>query len=103
AFVYLARKVDDATAERVRKLNLPGVDFVPESKRFYPSGALGGPVLGSVGTDNQGLAGLEVAYERSLAGQPGELVVEQDPEGRRIPQGWTSFRPAVRGSDLVLT
>jgi cell division protein FtsI (penicillin-binding protein 3) len=103
AFVYLARKVDEATAEAVRKLALPGVDFVPESKRFYPSGNLAAPLLGAVGLDNQGLAGLEVAWEKSLAGRPGELVVEQDPQGRRIPQGLSRLTPAVRGRDLVLT
>lgn len=103
AFVYLARKVDEATAEAVRRLGLPGVDFVPESKRFYPSGTLAAPVLGEVGLDNQGLSGLEVTWERSLSGRPGELVVERDPEGRRIPQGRHRLRPAVRGRDLVLT
>jgi cell division protein FtsI (penicillin-binding protein 3) len=103
AFVYLARKVDDATAEAVRKLGLAGVDFVPESKRFYPSGTLAAPLLGSVGIDNEGLAGLEVAYDQKLAGHPGELVVEQDPEGRQIPQGYSRLNPAVRGQDLILT
>lgn len=103
AFVYLARKVDEATAEAVRKLDLPGIDFLPESKRFYPSGLLAGPVLGSVGLDNQGLSGLEVAYEKTLAGRPGEIVVEQDPQGREIPQGRESFQPSLRGHDLVLT
>jgi len=48
AFVYLARKVDDATADAVQKLNLAGVDFVPESKRFYPAGTLAAPVLGGI-------------------------------------------------------
>jgi cell division protein FtsI (penicillin-binding protein 3) len=103
AFVYLARKVDAGTAEEVRRLSLPGVDFVPESKRFYPSGALAGPLLGTVGMDNQGLAGLEVQYDKALSGRPGELTVERDPSGRRIPQGRSQLRPAVRGSDLVLT
>jgi len=103
AFVYLARKVDDATAEAVKKLNLEGVDFVPESKRFYPSGTLAGPLLGNVGIDNEGLAGLEVQYEKTLAGKPGELTVEQDPQGRRIPQGYSRLEPARRGSDLILS
>ncbi|MGH8991467.1 MAG: peptidoglycan D,D-transpeptidase FtsI family protein [Acidimicrobiia bacterium] len=103
AFVYLARKVDEATSEAVRKLDLPGIDFLPESKRFYPSGPLAGPVLGSVGLDNQGLSGLEVAYEKTLAGTPGEIVLEQDPQGRQIPQGREMFRPSLRGHDLVLT
>lgn len=103
AFVYLARKVDDATAEAVKKLELEGVDFVPESKRFYPSGTMAAPLLGNVGIDNDGLAGLEVQYDKKLAGKPGELVVEQDPQGRRIPQGYSRLEPAVRGSDLILS
>jgi cell division protein FtsI (penicillin-binding protein 3) len=103
AFVYLARKVDDATAEAVKKLELEGVDFVPESKRFYPSGTMAAPLLGAVGIDNDGLAGLEVQYDKKLAGKPGELVVEQDPQGRRIPQGYSRLEPAVRGSDLILS
>jgi len=103
AFVYLARKVDDATADAVKKLNLVGVDFVPESKRFYPSGPMAAPLLGTVGIDNDGLAGLEVQYDKVLAGKPGELTVEQDPEGRRIPQGYSRLEPAQRGSDLILS
>jgi cell division protein FtsI (penicillin-binding protein 3) len=103
AFVYLARKVDEATAEAVRRLDLPGVDFVPESKRFYPAGTVAAPLLGNVGLDNQGLAGLEVAWEESLAGQPGKLIVEQAPGGLRIPQADSDLQPAVRGKDLVLT
>lgn len=103
AFVYLARKVDDATAEAVEKLELEGVDFVPESKRFYPSGTMAAPLLGNVGIDNDGLAGLEVQYDKKLAGKPGELVVEQDPQGRRIPQGYSRLEPAQRGNDLILS
>ncbi|HEX6380612.1 MAG TPA: penicillin-binding protein 2 [Acidimicrobiia bacterium] len=103
AFVYLARKVDDSTAEAVEKLGLEGVDFVPESKRFYPSGTLAGPLLGHVGIDNDGLGGLEVQYDKKLAGKPGELVVEQDPQGRRIPQGYSRLEPATRGNDLILS
>jgi len=103
AFVYVARKVDDDTAARVRELALPGVDFVPESERFYPSETLAGPVLGFVGTDNDGLGGLESAYEDALAGHPGEVVVERDPQGREIPNGERRVAQSERGSDLVLT
>ena len=69
--MYVARKVDDATAVKVRGLELTGVEFVPESKRFYPSDRLAAPVLGFVGTDNNGLGGLEYLYEDTLAGQGG--------------------------------
>ncbi|HEX6312880.1 MAG TPA: penicillin-binding protein 2 [Acidimicrobiia bacterium] len=103
AFVYIARKVDDAVAEQVRGLDLPGINFVEESARVYPSNTLAGPVLGFVGTDNDGLGGLESGYEAVLAGEPGEVVVERDPQGREIPNGERSVKPAQRGSDLVLT
>ncbi len=103
AFVYLARKVDPAVADQVRQLDLTGVDFVPESRRHYPAGNLAAPVLGFTGLDNDGLGGLEVAYEDLLVGRPGELVVELDPEGREIPSAQRSYRSPERGSDLVLT
>jgi len=102
-FVYLARKVDDGTATFVRALDVPGVGLVPESKRFYPSGALAAGLLGMVGTDNYGLGGIEASYDELLTGRPGELVVERDPRGREIPRTEREVRPSARGGDLVLT
>lgn len=102
AFVYLRRKVDDAVAAKVAALGLPGVGFVPESMRHYPSD-LAASVLGLVGTDNDGLGGLELKYEEELAGKPGELMVERDPQGRDIPQGQRTYVPPQPGADLVLT
>src|SRR2546430_8310985 len=102
-FVYVARKVDAATALKVKALALRGVDFVPESKRFYPDGSLGGPLLGFVGTDNSGLGGLAAQYNGQLAGKRGELQVALAPHGRAIPGGWKRLAQWQRGSDLVLT
>jgi cell division protein FtsI (penicillin-binding protein 3) len=102
-FVYVARKVDSATALKVKALALRGVDFVPESKRFYPDGSLAGPLLGFVGTDNSGLGGLESQYNGQLAGKRGELQVELDPQGRQLPGGEKRVAQSQRGSDLVLT
>ncbi len=102
-FVYIARKVDDATVLKVKALGLAGVDLVPESKRFYPAGALAGPLLGFVGTDNDGLGGLEGQYDKRLAGKPGGLSVELDPQGRQLPGGQHRLVPSRRGGDLVLT
>lgn len=102
-FVYVARKVDDATAKQVKALRLPGVGFVAESKRFDPAGNLAGPVLGFTGLDNDGLSGLERAYENTLRGRPGQLVAENDPGGREIPATERRDVPAQRGGDLVLT
>lgn len=103
SFVYLARKVDDSIAEKVKELALPGVAFVPESKRMLPAGELATPVLGSVGLDNEGLSGLERQFETRLAGRPGRLVVEKDPGGREIAGGQRDYQPSTRGEDLVLT
>jgi cell division protein FtsI/penicillin-binding protein 2 len=103
AFAYVARKVDDATAAKVRKLDLPGISFVAESKRFYPSVSLAAPVLGFVGTDNEGLGGLEYRYDATLHGTAGKVQVERDPQGNDIPGGERQVQPAQRGQDVVLT
>ncbi len=103
AFAYVARKVDNNMAKQVRHLHLPGISFVDESKRFYPSGSVAAPMLGFVGTDNTGLGGLEYLYEKPLRGSAGEVQVERDPQGNDIPGGHHQVRAAQRGSDLVLT
>jgi len=103
AFVYLARRVDLDVAEKVEALGIPGIGTLEESKRYYPSGTLASQVLGFVGVDNVGLEGLELAYDRVLGGRPGKMVVEQDPEGRAIPQGEARVREPVPGESVVLT
>jgi cell division protein FtsI (penicillin-binding protein 3) len=103
AFVYLARKVDVAAAEQVMQLGLPGIGALDEIKRVYPAGSLAAQVIGFVGTDNTGLAGLEAGWEKTLGGVPGEEIVEQDPRGRPIPQGKSHTRLPERGEDLILT
>jgi cell division protein FtsI/penicillin-binding protein 2 len=102
-FAYVVRKTDDATVAKVKALGLPGLSYTPESKRFYPSDSLAGPVLGFVGTDNTGLGGLESQYEKVLEGKAGEARVERDPQGNELPGTSSVVHPAQRGNDLVLT
>jgi cell division protein FtsI (penicillin-binding protein 3) len=102
-FVYIARRLDDATAARVRALHLPGVAFIDEPDRQYPAGTLAAPLIGMVGTEGTGLGGLEHEYESVLAGKPGEVVSERDVQGREIPRTVRHQTPARRGTDLVLT
>jgi cell division protein FtsI (penicillin-binding protein 3) len=102
-FTYLARRVDDSVASAVQELGLPGIGFQPESARRSPAGPLAAAVLGHVGTDGYGLDGLEYLYDDVLTGQPGEIVVEQDQQGRDIPGTERHRVEARRGSDLVLT
>jgi cell division protein FtsI (penicillin-binding protein 3) len=102
-FVYLARTVDDVTAARVAKLNLAGVYSLQEPKRFYPAGQLAQPLLGSVGTDGNGLGALEYKYNSILAGTPGKSIEEIDPQGNPLPGGLQQYKAPVAGQDLVLS
>jgi cell division protein FtsI (penicillin-binding protein 3) len=102
-FVYLARRVEVATAERIRRMELPGIGFLDEAKRYYPGGNLAAQVLGYVGVDDVGLAGVELQHDDLLSGRPGRLVIEQDPTGRSIPQGERRSVDPVPGRDVVLT
>jgi cell division protein FtsI/penicillin-binding protein 2 len=102
-FVYVARKIDESTADRVAASRLEGITLVEEPTRRYPGGSLAAPVLGFVGTDNLGLEGLELGVQELLAGRPGSFAVEQDPQGRPIPQAEYHFEPPVPGSDVMIT
>jgi len=102
-FVYLARKVDDSVARKVRELAIPGVALLDEPVRYTPAGALATSVLGRAGIDDQGLSGLELQYDHDLTGEPGEMLVERDVRGRDIPAGQRQVRPPRRGDHLVLT
>src|SRR5574341_403564 len=103
AWTYLARKLPVATGQAVARLDLPGIGVLSDTTRRYPSGQLASQVLGFVGTDGIGLAGVEQRYDDLLAGHSGQMLLEQDPSGRPIPQGQRSTEPARPGSDLVLT
>jgi cell division protein FtsI (penicillin-binding protein 3) len=102
-FVYVARQVDDATAKKVADLKLKGVYSYNEPKRFYPAGDLAKGLLGATDTDGTGTAGLEAEADKTLTGEPGELIRERDQQGRSIPSGRRQLIPATPGNDLVLT
>jgi cell division protein FtsI (penicillin-binding protein 3) len=102
-FEYLARQVPDDVANRVDALNLSGIHLLEEHRRFLPGGNLARSVIGTVNVDGEGSAGLELEFEDELDGAAGQLVVERDPDGRTISGGDYELRPAVPGTDLVLT
>lgn len=103
SFSYIARKVDLERAKRLEDLKIPGIGFLEDSKRTYPGGGLAAQVLGFVGTDDKGLAGLEKEYDALLGGKPGRVLAERDPYGRPIPGGVMKSVDAVDGRDIVLT
>ncbi len=102
AFVYLARTVPDDVAAQVSALELAGVALLDEPKRFTPASDLAAPVLGKVGTDNAGLSGIELQFEKTLAGRAGSRTEELTPAGKPY-DGVREDKPAVPGDDLVLT
>jgi cell division protein FtsI (penicillin-binding protein 3) len=102
-FVYIARKVDMKRAQQLEALKLTGIGFLDDSKRVYPSNDLACQILGFVGVDSTGLAGIESRYDSVLAGKPGVLLGERDPYGRPIPGGVQKNIDAVDGHDIVLT
>lgn len=101
AAVYLERRVDDEIVREIELLDLPGIIFRQEPKRYYPNDNLLSQVLGFVGTD-QGWSGLEIYFEEELKGLDGNMVFPADNKGREIP-GVRSFIPAREGLDLYLT
>ncbi|MGH2760511.1 MAG: peptidoglycan D,D-transpeptidase FtsI family protein [Actinomycetota bacterium] len=103
SFVYLARRIGVVSTRKVTALRLSGIGVLDEPRRLYPGGSLAAGVLGFIGTDQRGLAGLEYGYEELLRGTPGHRILEQDPQGRRIPQGTFAEVSPEPGSDLVLT
>ena len=99
-FCWVARKADADVIDRIRALNLQGVHFQKEPKRFYPKRELAAQVLGYVGTDDQGLSGLERQYNQQLQGKPGKLMISVDARKRWFASVEKESEP---GNNLVLT
>ncbi len=99
-FAWVKRKVDAETSDRVHELNLRGIYFRKEPKRFYPKRDLAAQVVGYVGTDDEGLGGLELVYDDDLRGIPGREIISVD--ARRHFYGSVERQPDP-GQNLVLT
>jgi cell division protein FtsI (penicillin-binding protein 3) len=100
-FVYVARKADPKRAKALKALNLTGLGFYPEERRAYPQGAVAAHVLGFAGLDNRGIAGLELALDKKLAGRNGRQTIVRDPSGRTLDV-LSAVQP-VEGSNVRLT
>ncbi len=101
-FIWLTRKVDDQTALAVRTAALSGIGLSKEYSRVYPFKQMAGQLLGFVGVDDQGLEGIERAFDSHLASVPTRRTVQRDAMGRRFflhSEGETE----PGGKDLQLT
>ncbi|MBE3572248.1 MAG: stage V sporulation protein D [Moorella humiferrea] len=102
-FEFIERQVEFDKAQKIKDLKLPGIEVVPESRRYYPNGMLAAHVLGFAGIDNQGLEGLEAMYDKELSGEDGKIVLEFDALGHEIPRATHRYIPPQNGHSLVLT
>lgn len=106
-FVYLKKKVPSQTYTRIAaalsQRRIYGVFREPDPIRAYPGGSVGSSVIGFVGADGKGQAGVELSMNRELAGVEGKESYETAPNGSRIPLGSSTVVPAQDGVDLQLT
>lgn len=102
-FIWIKRKCILDETEKLRQINLPGVGFVAEHKRFYPKRELAANAIGFVGLDNQGLAGAEHFHDNLLKGQTSLRMIEKDARGRNIRSVGYANEQNDQSSDVVLT
>ena len=103
AFSWIARKVEDSAADRIRQSKLAGIDLLPEVRRYYPNESLAANVLGYVGLDGEGLGGVEFEYDRSIRGREGEMRVSRDARQEGYALTPIPGREGRQGSAIVLT
>ena len=101
--VELKAKVEPEVADQVRALNLKGIYFKEDTKRYYPFGSFASHVLGYVGKDNQGLGGIEMVYDDELSGVPGRVVTLKNAHGTDMPFQEERHIDSENGLNVVLT
>ena len=99
-FCWVARKADDETIERIKSLNLQGIHFQKEPKRFYPARDLAAQVVGTVGMEDSGQSGIEHAFDDELRGRAGKMFISVDARRRWFSDVEKQPEP---GESLVLT
>ena len=100
AFAYVRRQVSPDQARRVAALQLEGVGFMKEDRRFYPNKDLAAHILGYVGIDNRGLNGIEATYDSLIKGRAGTVLIQTDARRHAFSR---IERPPTSGASLELT
>ena len=95
--------VDKTIGDRIRNYDLAGVKVDEDYKRYYPYGDLASKVLGFTGGDNQGIIGLEVAYEKYLTGKKGQILTLTDAKGIELDGMGERRKEPVAGKDLHIS
>ena len=104
----VARRVEKEKTDMLRKWMeqnnyFSGINIDEDTKRFYPYGTLASHVIGFIGSDNQGLDGIEAKYNDVLTGKNGSISKVLDAKGKQIKNTSESFEDSIKGNDIVLT
>ncbi|USK86488.1 stage V sporulation protein D [Peribacillus asahii] len=97
------RKISHEKAKKIKALGLKGVYIAEDSKRHYPFGSYLSHVLGFAGSDNQGLMGIELTYDKELSGEKGYVKFYSDAKGKRLENMADDYKAPVDGNDVKLT
>ncbi len=102
-FVYLERHLPPGKVAAIRALELDGIEFQPESQRFYPRGRLAAQIIGFTNIDGLGQLGIEQSYDKQLAGVKGELIAPRDAHGKLLILQENYSQVPVNGASLQLS
>ncbi len=101
SFIWIKRKVEPEVADRVKELNLSGIHFDEENKRFYPQGKRAAQLLGRVNIDDRGQSGVEYKYNTFLEGEKGNRLILRDAKNREYR--FEILKDPEPGKDIILT
>ena len=103
AIERIKSNVDKETGDKIRAYDLDGVKVDEDYKRFYPYNSLASKVLGFTGSDNQGIIGLEVVYDKYLEGTEGTILTLTDAKGVELEEGGEGRIEPISGKDLNIS
>jgi cell division protein FtsI (penicillin-binding protein 3) len=103
SFEWVQRKISSKEAEQIKALQLPGIHFLKENRRFYPNSQLAAHLVGFVGLDSKGLEGIEYQYDALLNGANHVMTTDRDALGRGIAMGKVPFKKEDPYRNIVLT
>jgi stage V sporulation protein D (sporulation-specific penicillin-binding protein) len=99
----IKKYLDKDTADKVRALEISGLELSEDTKRYYPLGQFAATILGSVDDDGNGRTGLELQYDEYLSGVAGRAVMDTDASGNKLAFGESTVYEAENGLNVVLT
>jgi stage V sporulation protein D (sporulation-specific penicillin-binding protein) len=99
----LARRVEKDVADKVSQLKVNGIIVSPDTKRYYVNNNFLSQVIGHTNSDGKGLTGVELEYDKYLAGEPGKRIAEIGRNSADLPYTISDYTKPVNGKDVVLT